>query len=100
MLLTLVMAPFGRMGAAEATTMPHHAPMAMAGHCAGQPLPGQDHDKGAASIDCMIACAAMAPVAAPEVVPPPPAQAEPVAPRALILAGISPEAETPPPRVS
>ena len=97
MLLALATAPFGRMAAAEA--MPHHAPMAMAGHCAGRPQP--DRDRHPASIDCMIACAAMAPAAAAlDFVPPPVAHTEPVALPALVLAGIRPKAEPPPPRVS
>lgn len=97
MLLALALAPFGRMAAAEAKAMPHHAPAAMSGHCAGQPEPDQDRQP---AIDCMIACAAMAPAAMPAFVPPPVAHAEPTSGPALILAGILPEAEPPPPRPS
>jgi hypothetical protein len=98
-LLALVLAPFGRMGAAEAKAMPHRMPAAMAAHCSGQPMP--DSDKGRrVSIDCMIACAAMAPAAAPILVPPPAAEAAPVATLALLATGLRPEAEPPPPRFS
>jgi hypothetical protein len=98
MLLALALAPFGRMAAAEAKAMPHHAAMAMPGHCAGQPQP--DQDRHPATIDCMMACAAMAPHAATDFVPPTVAHAEPASAPALILAGILPEAEPPPPRLS
>ena len=98
MLLALALAPFGRMAAAEAKAMPHHEAMAMSGHCAGEPQP--DQDRHPSSIDCMIACAAMAPAATPDFVPPPVAHAEPTSAPALILAGILPEAEPPPPRLS
>jgi len=100
MLVALATAPFGRMAAAEAKAMPHPGTMTMAGHCAGQPQPDQDHHSGPGSIDCMIACAAMAPATAPDFVPPVQALTEPVAPSAVILAGIRPEAEPPPPRFS
>ena len=99
MLVALATAPFGRMGAVEAKAMPNHP--AMAGHCAGQPKPDQDRHEGPAAIDCMIACATIAPAAAPDFVPPSAGHAEPVAPpSASILAGIRPEAEPPPPRFS
>jgi hypothetical protein len=68
-LLALVIAPFGRVAVAEAKTIPHPMPSAMASHCPGQPMP--DGDKGGrVAIDCMIACAAMASAAAPFLAPP------------------------------
>lgn len=96
-LLALLVAPFGRIGVAEAASSPHHgAPMVMAGHC--EEMPSQDDAKPGKAIDCMIACAAIAPAAAPFV------RAQEVtvdAPAPLPLfsfTGIQPEAEPPPPR--
>lgn len=98
-LIALVMAPFGRMNAAEAKAMPHHLSSAIAPHCAGQPM--SDGDKGGrVAIDCMIACAVMAPAATPSFAPPPAAEAVPVAIPSFLLAGIRPEADPPPPRFS
>jgi hypothetical protein len=94
-LAALVLAPFGRLGMAQAT--PHHAPMAMNAHCAGQPMPDQGKSHKMA-VDCMIACAAMASAAAPFVPPRPVLQAQPSAMPAATLSGIRPEAEPPPPR--
>lgn len=97
-LIALVMAPFGRMNVAEAKAMPHDMPSAMASHC-GQPMPDGDKSSPVA-IDCMIACAAMAPAAAPVFTPLPAAEAAPVAIPSFLLAGIQPEADPPPPRFS
>jgi hypothetical protein len=94
-LAALLLAPFGRLGLAQAT--PHHAPMAMNAHCAGQPMPDRGKSQRMA-VDCMIACAAVAAVAAPFVLPPPAARAAPSATPASFLAGIRPEADPPPPR--
>ena len=94
-LLALVIAPFGRVAVAEAKTIPHPMPSAMASHCPGQPMP--DGDKGGrVAIDCMIACAAMASAAAPFLAPPPAAEAAPVAIPSFLPAGIRPEADPPP----
>ena len=98
-LLALAFAPFGRMDMADAKAMPHHMPSAMASHCAGQPTPDGD-EGGRVAIDCMIACAVMTPAATPFLVPPPAAQAAPVALSVSLAAGIRPEAEPPPPRPS
>lgn len=96
MLLALLVAPFGRIGLAEAAA-PEAAPMAMTGHCEDRPDSGK---AGPGAIDCMIACAAMAPATAPEfsrmlvaVDPQPPL------PRPS-LTGRQPEADPPPPRFS
>lgn len=97
-LLALAIAPFGRMGMAEAKAMPNHEMPAMA-HCPGAPAPDGDEGGGIA-IDCMIVCAAMTPAAAPFFAPVPAAEAAPAAIPASILAGIRPEAEPPPPRLS
>lgn len=98
-LIALMIAPFGRMGLAEAATAHHAAPMAMAGHCEDMPAP-ESGKPNKAAIDCMIACAAMTTESAADI-----AHAAPdpvaVAPRPLLsLHGIQPEAETPPPRRS
>lgn len=99
-LIALLVAPFGRMGMAEAAGMDHHAaPMAMSGHCEDMPMPAPGKPSKAA-VDCMIACAAVAPAL--------PAQIVGFAPRAAALTptaltafrGIHPEADPPPPRRS
>lgn len=98
-LVALVLAPFGRMGVAEAKAMPRHAVSAMTAHCPDMPLPDGGGDNGM-TIDCMMACATMAAAAAP-LVPPP--QAEEAVVTALpftFFPGIRPEAEPPPPRFS
>jgi hypothetical protein len=95
-LAALVLAPFGRLGMAQAMAR-HDAPMATASHCAGQPLP--DGDKGhKMAVDCMIACAAMAPVPAVLFVPLIAIEAAVAASPLPRLAGIRPEADPPPPR--
>lgn len=94
-LAALMLAPFGRIGMAEARAMPQM----MASHCGDQPMPAPA--KGhAMSVDCTIACAAMASPAAPGFAPPPPAGALLVAAPTLFLAGVRPEADPPPPRFS
>jgi len=56
LVLILVLSPFGRIGLGAAHGMP-------AGHCAGAPAPS--HGKGQQEpVDCMIACAAIAPAPA------------------------------------
>lgn len=98
-LIALMIAPFGRMGLAEAATPHHAAPMAMAGHCEDMPAP-EPGKPNKAAIDCMIACAAMTTENAAHI-----AHATPdpvmIAPRPLFsLHGIQPEAADPPPRHS
>lgn len=94
-LAALMLTPFGRIGMAEAGQMPQM----MAGHCGDQPLhaPARGH---AMSVDCTIACAAMAPGAAPGLAPPPAAGTLLVAAPIAFLAGVRPEADPPPPRIS
>ena len=98
-MLALLIAPFGRMAAAEAMAMPHHAPEAVASHCAGESEPDGDKSEPSA-IDCLIACAAMAPAAAmsftPLAAPTGLHGALPVA----AYAGVRHEADPPPPRFS
>jgi hypothetical protein len=96
-LIALAIAPFGRIGASQANA--GHAPMAMTAHCAGQPMP--DGDKGhRTAVDCMIACAAMAPAPAPFALPPPALAAAPFGLKSTPLSGIRPEADPPPPRTA
>ena len=98
-LLVLLAAPFGRMAAAEAMPTAHHGVAAATpGHCHDVPPPAEDEPGRA--IDCMLACAVMAPAEAP---PAPRAPAAAAAPDRIALRdlpGISPEAEPPPPRRS
>jgi hypothetical protein len=96
-LIALALAPFGRIGAAQA--MAGHGPMAMTAHCAGQLMPGGDKSHPMA-VDCMIACAAMAPAPASFALPPPTLAAAPVGLPLSLLSGIRPEAEPPPPRTA
>lgn len=97
-LIALALAPFGRMGAAQAEATPYHA-TAMAAHCAGQPIPGDD-ESAPASIDCMIACAA---ITAPAATAPSPLLLPALAAMAAALPeplGILLLAEPPPPRLA
>lgn len=96
LLAALVLAPLGRLGIAQAMAT-HHSPSAMTSHCGGQPLPSRDRHHRMA-IDCMIACAAMAPVPAALFVPPVAVEAAVAASPSPQLAGIRPEADPPPPR--
>jgi hypothetical protein len=93
-LAALLLAPFGRIGMAQAS----HG-MAVVAHCAGQPLP--DRDKGhRTTVDCLIACAAMAPADAPFALPSHAPEAAPAARPVSILSGVQPEADPPPPRLT
>ena len=96
-LLALAVAPFGRIGASQA--MADHAPMVMAAHCAGDPLPAGDKSHRMA-VDCTIACAAMIVAPAPFALPSPPLAAAPISPVAAFPPGIRPEADPPPPRLA
>lgn len=97
-LAALALAPFGRIGAAEASSH-HQEAMQMPGHCAGERAPADEQDAGA-GIDCMIACAGVASAAMPLIAPP--LLADPLrhAPVPLTATGIRPEFEPPPPRPS
>ena len=97
-LLALLVAPFGRMAAAEAMAMPHHAPAAMAGHCDDMPAP--DGDEPGKAVDCMIACAVMTPSEAPALKAAPPARSMPASFAVPGFSGLHPEADPPPPRFS
>ena len=107
LLAAMLLAPVGRLGIAQAMAAPAAAPAAMTGHCADMPAaapahhqngPQKDHERMA--VDCMVACAAMAPAPAPFIAPAPLADALPGALLLSSLIGILPEAELPPPRFS
>jgi hypothetical protein len=112
LLAAMLLAPLGRIGMAQAMAMPEAAAAGMAGHCAGMPAAAPAHHQGAhhrnapqkdnerMAVDCMTACAAVAPAFAPLVTPPPPAAALPGAIFLTSLTGIRPEADPPPPRRS
>ena len=102
MLLALLVAPFGRMAAAEAMAAPHHSsPTAMAGHCSDMPAPEQaPDDRGAMTIDCLVACATIAAAEAPALAALEPLAVSPASRALTAFIGIHPEAEPPPPRHS
>ena len=105
----LLLAPVGRIGVARAMAAPDSAamthcagmPAAAAGHHAGMPQKkAPSHDGERMAVDCMTACAAMAPAPAPFVAPPPATTTLPAIPVLFSLTGIRPEADPPPPRFS
>lgn len=99
-ILALLVAPFGRMGMAEAAAAPHHAaPAAMAGHCDDRPASAPDRPDKAA-IDCMTACAAIMPAAAPRLAGTPPPAIDPGIVPPAAFHGLHPAADPPPPRAS
>ena len=100
LMLALLLAPFGRVAAAELQSAPHHQVMQAASHCPDQPQPGGGSDRGKMAIDCMIACAAMAPAADPFVIPPLSALGLPASAATSTYVGIRPEADPPPPRLA
>ena len=102
MLLALLIAPFGRMAAAEAATMPHgQAPTAMAGHCSDMPAPDPDEPgHGTMTIDCLVACATIATPDAPALAAILFSPATPEPGRLALFIGLHPEADPPPPRLS
>ena len=95
--LALIIAPFGRMGAAEA--MPHHSPGAMAGHCNDMEPPA-DGPSDTSAIDCMIACATLAAAAGPTLETGASEITVPLARAVRFFAGIALVADPPPPRLS
>ena len=101
-LLALLFAPFGRIAAAEAMMMPQQPMAAMSGHCDEMPAPALPHGDRThkASIDCLVACAAMATAEDVSL-----AQSFAVVslPARFALpefSGLHPEADPPPPRLS
>ena len=100
LLLALMLAPFGRIGMAEARAA---SATVASEHCAGMPAHGEERptDEDMA-VDCMVACAALAAIPAPFAAPSPPAPANaaPVPLPQVALGGLLPDAELPPPRLS
>lgn len=96
----MLIAPFGRIGMAQAAAAPAHAEMAQMPHCAGEPAPDDPRPKRHA-VDCMMACAAVAPAADAVMVVAPPPRA-PVHARILATTatGRGTEADLRPPRRS
>lgn len=97
--LALLVAPFGRMGMAEAAMPRHAAPMAMSGHCADMPAP-EPGKPSKSAIDCMIACAAVATESAVDLAYAMPDPVTAVSRPLFSLHGVQPEATDPPPRHS
>lgn len=97
--LAVLLAPLTMIGGGAAMAMSHGmAAEAGMDHCAGMDEPSKDQPRG--DIECMMACAAIAPLASRF-------EARLMAPAPLprVLAatearGLDPEAETPPPRSS
>ena len=101
-LVVFLLSPLGRPAAGDAMSMSHVSAPAMAGHCDEMPAPSTHHDDSTseASIDCLIACSAVA-TAEATVLPQSPDPAWlPFASRLPSLAGRHPEADPPPPRLS
>lgn len=95
-LLALLLAPFGMLGGHAAMAMPVGGAMAM-NHCDEQQQAPKDH-KRQAMIDCATACSAMPAVGA-FVMPQPIFSARKFeADVSVDIAGVRPEAATPPPR--
>lgn len=97
-LLALLFAPFGRMAAAEAMVEPHHASISAAGHCDDRP--SSDPDRSRQAVDCLVACAVMAPPAVPALVLQPLLRLAPAASPTPAFSGLHPDADPPPPRFS
>jgi hypothetical protein len=96
-LLALIVASFARLSAAEAAA-PAHQAMMTAGHCAEMPAPTPD-DPAKMSVDCMIACAAVAPPAYAEVAAGAPRAAMIEATPPVRIIGIHTATDPPPPRL-
>ena len=102
-MFALLLMPLAMAGQGHAVAAAPHGEMASAeaGHCADIESEGdRKHQSGSAAADCLMACAALpaagAPVAAEQIVLRP----TPVAALQPAIVGLSPEAETPPPRIA
>jgi len=103
-LLALLLAPFGMLGGPAAAAQTGSGEVqAGSGHCAemaADHAPAQTPEAPARDIECMMACACMPPLAPGLSAPPLRGEApQPTLP-SLILSGLSPQAEPPPPRLS
>ena len=101
-LLALLVAPFGRIAAAEAMMMPQQPMAAMSGHCDDMPAPAQHQGDRThkASIDCLAACAAMATAEDVSLARSFAVMALPAHFALPVFSGLHPEAEPPPPRLA
>jgi hypothetical protein len=95
--LAVLMMPLAMIGggAAAAAGAPHHA-VATDDHCRDMPAPAGEAP--GRSIDCMMSCAAIPAEASVPDAQPPLLQPLLLAQRMRTLAGVTPEAATPPPR--
>jgi hypothetical protein len=104
-LAALLLAPFGMLGnhaSAARTTMAvpsgHHVAAMSAEHCADTGQPAKD--RPSSSIDCMMACSAIAGIESELAEHPLPAAAPPEAMAPKAIHGLNPEADPPPPRLA
>ena len=104
-ILAVLLAPLGMLGGHPAMATPAPSDPAMshmaidpAGHCAD--IDKQSKDQPGSSIDCMIACSVL--LTAENVLSVHPVAISPRQPRtlAVVLNGLHPEWDTPPPRLS
>ena len=101
-LLALLVAPFGRIAAAEAMMVPQQPMAAMAGHCDDMAMPAQHHGDRThkASIDCLVACAAMTTAEGVSLAQGVAVISLPAQFALPQFSGLHPEADPPPPRLS
>jgi len=102
-MFALLLMPLAMAGQGHAIAAAPHGQMASAdaGHCADMESKGdKKHKGGSSSADCLMACAALpaaeAPLAVEQIVLRPTL----VAVLVPVITGLSPEAETPPPRIA
>jgi hypothetical protein len=102
-MFALLLMPLAMAGQGHAVAAAPHGQTASAeaGHCADMDGKGEKKQhEGSSAAECLMACAALpaagAPVAAEQIVLRP----TPVAALAPAIVGLSPEAETPPPRIA
>ena len=102
-MFALLLMPLAMAGQGHAVAAAPHGEMASAeaGHCADMEGKGdRKHQGGSSAAECLMACAALpaagAPMAAEQIVLRP----TPVAALQPAIVGLSPEAETPPPRIA
>ncbi len=94
-LVALLVAPFGRVAAAESMA---HQPASMTGHCDDMVPPADDEANGS-MIDCMIACATVLPAESDQVESSGVETMMPLSLAPRIFDGIDLTADPPPPRL-
>jgi hypothetical protein len=101
-LAALLLAPFGMVGEHATAALPavaaagHHMEDMAAGHCADTGEPAKD--RPSSSIDCMMACSALAGIESELAEHPLPAATPPQELAPKTIHGLNPEADPPPPR--